>query len=176
MLGQGSSVLFCFSILRLLHLRYNHTIILTIEVVYLSVSESQQALPVIGFRRHDVDDLQQTSSVLRRTRDVGRGHGSLHRLPPSSSAVVLYVSEYPLPAYPPSTLPPPPPTAPPLDISPHTDRVPHRDRRNVPGIVYAAAARSKTYEPSQSLTAHDDRRMGMLRRDGVVGEWMERER
>ncbi|KAF5332602.1 hypothetical protein D9611_005497 [Ephemerocybe angulata] len=127
--------------------------LLTIKVVYLSVRKSQQTL-----------------LVLRRTRDVGRGHGRLHQLQRLLSAVVCFASEYTLPAY-----PPPPPTAPPLDTLPHTDRVPHRDRRNVPGIVYAAAALSKTYEPSQSLTA-DDRRMGMLRRDGVVGEWMERER
>ncbi|KAF6746411.1 hypothetical protein DFP72DRAFT_1175627, partial [Ephemerocybe angulata] len=77
------SVLFRSSILRMLRLRAfrpfrcNHRILLylsrrstatrrsqsssTIKVVYLSVRKSQQTLLVSGFRRHDVDELQQTS-------------------------------------------------------------------------------------------------------------------
>ncbi|KAF6746434.1 hypothetical protein DFP72DRAFT_1152288 [Ephemerocybe angulata] len=56
MLGQDTSVLFRFSILRMFRLlrvfrpfRYNHTILLTIEVMYLSVRRSQHALLAIGF-------------------------------------------------------------------------------------------------------------------------------
>ncbi|KAM6489995.1 hypothetical protein JOM56_014574 [Amanita muscaria] len=53
---QDTSVLFRFSILRMFRLlrvfrpfRYNHTILLTIEVMYLSVRRSQHALLAIGF-------------------------------------------------------------------------------------------------------------------------------
>ncbi|KAF8628767.1 hypothetical protein AX15_003739 [Amanita polypyramis BW_CC] len=53
---QDTSVLFRFSILRVFRLlrvfkpfRYNHTILLTIEVMYLSVRRSQHALLAIGF-------------------------------------------------------------------------------------------------------------------------------
>ncbi|KAF6745221.1 hypothetical protein DFP72DRAFT_1091602, partial [Ephemerocybe angulata] len=56
MLGQDTSVLFRFSILRMFRLlrvfrpfRYNHTILLTIEVMYLSVRRSQHALLAIKF-------------------------------------------------------------------------------------------------------------------------------
>ncbi|KAF6750599.1 hypothetical protein DFP72DRAFT_1013319 [Ephemerocybe angulata] len=56
MLGQDTSVLFRFSILRMFRLlcvfrpfRYNHTILLTIGVMYLSVRRSQHALLAIGF-------------------------------------------------------------------------------------------------------------------------------
>ncbi|RXW22656.1 hypothetical protein EST38_g3220 [Candolleomyces aberdarensis] len=56
MLRQDTSVLFRFSILRMFRLlrvfrpfRYNHTILLTIEVMYLSVRRSQHALLAIGF-------------------------------------------------------------------------------------------------------------------------------
>ncbi|KAF5324018.1 hypothetical protein D9611_008440 [Ephemerocybe angulata] len=56
MLGQDTSVLFRFSILRMFRLlrvfrpfRYNHTILLTIEVMYLSVRRSQHSLLAIGF-------------------------------------------------------------------------------------------------------------------------------
>ncbi|KAF5329108.1 hypothetical protein D9611_014291 [Ephemerocybe angulata] len=56
MLGQDTSVLFRFSILRMFRLlrvfrpfRHNHTILLTIEVMYLSVRRSQHALLAIGF-------------------------------------------------------------------------------------------------------------------------------
>ncbi|TEB27742.1 voltage-gated potassium channel [Coprinellus micaceus] len=55
-LHQDTSVLFRFSILRMFRLlrvfrpfRYNHTILLTIEVMYLSVRRSQHALLAIGF-------------------------------------------------------------------------------------------------------------------------------
>jgi len=53
---QDTSVYFRFSILRVFRLlrvfrpfRYNHTILLTIEVMYLSVRRSQHALLAIGF-------------------------------------------------------------------------------------------------------------------------------
>ncbi|KAF8798673.1 voltage-gated potassium channel [Phlegmacium glaucopus] len=53
---QDTSVYFRFSILRMFRLlrvfrpfRYNHTILLTIEVMYLSVRRSQHALLAIGF-------------------------------------------------------------------------------------------------------------------------------
>ncbi|KAF8342408.1 hypothetical protein F5887DRAFT_975123 [Amanita rubescens] len=53
---QDTSVLFRFSILRMFRLlrvfrpfRYNHTILLTIEVMYLSVRRSQHALLALGF-------------------------------------------------------------------------------------------------------------------------------
>ncbi|KAF8625611.1 hypothetical protein AX17_006797 [Amanita inopinata Kibby_2008] len=53
---QDTSVLFRFSILRVFRLlrvfkpfRYNHTILLTMEVMYLSVKRSQHALLAIGF-------------------------------------------------------------------------------------------------------------------------------
>ncbi|KXN84036.1 Potassium voltage-gated channel subfamily B member 2 [Leucoagaricus sp. SymC.cos] len=56
MLQKDTSVLFRFSILRMFRLlrvfrpfRYNHTILLTIEVMYLSVRRSQHALLAIGF-------------------------------------------------------------------------------------------------------------------------------
>ncbi|KAF8644375.1 hypothetical protein AX16_008500 [Volvariella volvacea WC 439] len=56
MLGQDTSVLFRFSILRMFRLlrvfrpfRYNSTVLLTIEVMYLSVRRSQHALLAIGF-------------------------------------------------------------------------------------------------------------------------------
>ncbi|KAJ3510190.1 hypothetical protein NLJ89_g4820 [Agrocybe chaxingu] len=56
MLQQDTSVYFRFSILRMFRLlrvfrpfRYNHTILLTIEVMYLSVRRSQHALLAIGF-------------------------------------------------------------------------------------------------------------------------------
>jgi potassium voltage-gated channel Shal-related subfamily D protein 2 len=56
MLQQDTSVFFRFSILRMFRLlrvfrpfRYNHTILLTIEVMYLSVRRSQHALFAIGF-------------------------------------------------------------------------------------------------------------------------------
>ncbi|KAF6745277.1 hypothetical protein DFP72DRAFT_1176408 [Ephemerocybe angulata] len=56
MLGQDTSVLFRFSILHMFRLlrvfrpfRYNHTILLTIKVMYLSVRQSQHALLAIGF-------------------------------------------------------------------------------------------------------------------------------
>ncbi|KAF9442299.1 voltage-gated potassium channel [Macrolepiota fuliginosa MF-IS2] len=56
MLQQDTSILFRFSILRMFRLlrvfrpfRYNHTILLTIEVMYLSVRRSQHALLAIGF-------------------------------------------------------------------------------------------------------------------------------
>ncbi|KAK2462679.1 hypothetical protein APHAL10511_005295 [Amanita phalloides] len=55
-LHQDTSVLFRFSILRMFRLlrvfrpfRYNHTILLTIEVMYLSVRRSQHALLALGF-------------------------------------------------------------------------------------------------------------------------------
>ncbi|KAF5344443.1 hypothetical protein D9756_011287 [Leucocoprinus leucothites] len=55
-LQQDTSVLFRFSILRMFRLlrvfrpfRYNHTILLTIEVMYLSVRRSQHALLAIAF-------------------------------------------------------------------------------------------------------------------------------
>ncbi|KAF8988556.1 hypothetical protein BDQ17DRAFT_1314624 [Cyathus striatus] len=55
-LQQDTSVFFRFSILRMFRLlrvfrpfRYNHTILLTIEVMYLSVRRSQHALLAIGF-------------------------------------------------------------------------------------------------------------------------------
>ncbi|KAF8156567.1 hypothetical protein B0H34DRAFT_466692 [Crassisporium funariophilum] len=56
LLQQDTSVYFRFSILRMFRLlrvfrpfRYNHTILLTIEVMYLSVRRSQHALLAIGF-------------------------------------------------------------------------------------------------------------------------------
>ncbi|PPR00316.1 hypothetical protein CVT24_004603 [Panaeolus cyanescens] len=56
MLQQDTSVYFRFSILRMFRLlrvfrpfRYNHTILLTIEVMFLSVRRSQHALFAIGF-------------------------------------------------------------------------------------------------------------------------------
>ncbi|KAF8192084.1 hypothetical protein BJ912DRAFT_1142217 [Pholiota molesta] len=56
LLQQDTSVYFRFSILRMFRLlrvfrpfRYNHTILLTIEVMYLSVRRSQHALYAIGF-------------------------------------------------------------------------------------------------------------------------------
>ncbi|KAF5377877.1 hypothetical protein D9615_006821 [Tricholomella constricta] len=56
MLQQDTSVLFRFSILRMFRLlrvfkpfRYNNTILLTIEVMYVSVRRSQHALLAIGF-------------------------------------------------------------------------------------------------------------------------------
>ncbi|KAG6855455.1 hypothetical protein H0H87_002621 [Tephrocybe sp. NHM501043] len=56
MLHQDTSVLFRFSILRMFRLlrvfkpfRYNNTILLTIEVMYVSVRRSQHALLAIGF-------------------------------------------------------------------------------------------------------------------------------
>ncbi|KDQ33914.1 hypothetical protein PLEOSDRAFT_1099865 [Pleurotus ostreatus PC15] len=56
LLQQDTSVLFRFSILRMFRLlrvfkpfRYNNTILLTIEVMYLSVRRSQHALLAIGF-------------------------------------------------------------------------------------------------------------------------------
>ncbi|KAF8956806.1 hypothetical protein BDZ97DRAFT_1847600 [Flammula alnicola] len=56
LLRQDTSVYFRFSILRMFRLlrvfrpfRYNHTILLTIEVMYLSVRRSQHALLAIGF-------------------------------------------------------------------------------------------------------------------------------
>ncbi|KAF9473491.1 voltage-gated potassium channel [Pholiota conissans] len=56
LLQQDTSVYFRFSILRMFRLlrvfrpfRYNHTILLTIEVMYLSVRRSQHALFAIGF-------------------------------------------------------------------------------------------------------------------------------
>ncbi|KAF9525586.1 hypothetical protein CPB83DRAFT_818299, partial [Crepidotus variabilis] len=56
LLLQDTSVYFRFSILRMFRLlrvfrpfRYNHTILLTIEVMYLSVRRSQHALLAIGF-------------------------------------------------------------------------------------------------------------------------------
>ncbi|KDR71234.1 hypothetical protein GALMADRAFT_254051 [Galerina marginata CBS 339.88] len=56
LLQQDTSVFFRFSILRMFRLlrvfrpfRYNHTILLTIEVMYLSVRRSQHALLAIGF-------------------------------------------------------------------------------------------------------------------------------
>ncbi|TFK59198.1 voltage-gated potassium channel, partial [Pluteus cervinus] len=56
LLGQDTSILFRFSILRMFRLlrvfrpfRYNNTILLTIEVMYLSVRRSQHALLAIAF-------------------------------------------------------------------------------------------------------------------------------
>ncbi|THU89206.1 voltage-gated potassium channel, partial [Dendrothele bispora CBS 962.96] len=56
LLHQDTSSFFRFSILRMFRLlrvfrpfRYNHTILLTIEVMYLSVRRSQHALAAIGF-------------------------------------------------------------------------------------------------------------------------------
>ncbi|KAH9480920.1 Potassium voltage-gated channel subfamily B member 1 [Psilocybe cubensis] len=56
LLQQDTSVFFRFSILRMFRLlrvfrpfRYNHTILLTMEVMYLSVRRSQHALLAIGF-------------------------------------------------------------------------------------------------------------------------------
>ncbi|KAF6741237.1 hypothetical protein DFP72DRAFT_946024, partial [Ephemerocybe angulata] len=50
MLGQDTSILRMFRLLRVFRpFRYNHTILLTIEVMYLSVRRSQHALLAIGF-------------------------------------------------------------------------------------------------------------------------------
>ncbi|KAF6746586.1 hypothetical protein DFP72DRAFT_634672 [Ephemerocybe angulata] len=50
MLGQDTSILRTFRLLRVFRpFRYNHTILLTIEVMYLSVRRSQHALLAIGF-------------------------------------------------------------------------------------------------------------------------------